>query len=153
MLGLGMVPVTVRRKIAGHQGTLQFVPAETMTERERVADGKGNKMPCSLDKQKGAMYVFDALIHNPARTPSNMLYSPEDWLLVLVDHENSFGTAEGRPAYLQGAELAIGVQWRTALLDLSNEVLRAELGGMLDENRLAALGKRRDALVHESLSN
>ena len=153
MLGLGMVPVTVRREIAGHQGTLQFVPPEIMTERERVADGKGKKMPCSLDKQKGAMYVFDALIHNPTRTPSNMLYSPDDWLLVLVDHENSFGTTEGRPAYLTDVELAIGDQWRTALLELDNEVLRAELGSVLDEHSLAALGKRRDALVHESLSN
>ena len=151
MLGLGMVPVTVRREIAGKQGTLQFVPADTMTERERVADRKGVGAPCSLDRQMGAMYVFDALVHNSTRTPSSMLYKSDDWFLMLVDHESSFSAEKGRPAYLKDVELAIGDQWRMALLELDDEVLRAELGDVLDEDRLAALGKRRDALVKYSI--
>lgn len=151
LLGLAMVPVTVRREIAGQQGTLQFVPAATLTERARVAAGKWLGAPCSLHKQMDAMYVFDALIHNSARTPSSMLYSPDDWLLILVDHENAFGTVDERPAYLQGVELAIGDQWRTALLEVDDEVLRAELGGVLDERRLAALGRRRDALLRVAM--
>lgn len=83
MLGLGMVPVTVRREIAGQAGTLQFVPPETITERERVADGERDNLPCSLDKQMRAMFIFDALIHNIARTPSTMLYSRDDWSSTL----------------------------------------------------------------------
>jgi len=150
LLGLGMVPVTVRRELLGRKGTLQFMPADTMTERERVADGKGVGAPCSLDRQMGAMYVFDALIHNPTRTPSSMLYSSDDWYLMLVDHENSFGLQTSRPAYLQGVELDIGDQWRDALLDLNDKILRAELGDVLDRDRLAALGDRRDALVEDS---
>jgi hypothetical protein len=149
LLGLAMVPVTVRREIAGQDGTLQFVPAATFTERARVAAGKWLGAPCSLDKQMGAMYVFDALIHNPARTPSTMLYNPENWLLILVDHENAFGVVEDRPAYLKRVELAIGNQWQTALLELDDEVLHKELGGVLDERRLAALSKRRDAMLTE----
>jgi hypothetical protein len=151
MLRLGMVPVTVRREIGGQPGTLQFVPAETMTERERVADEEGGRAPCSLERQMGAMYVFDALIHNPARTPSSMLYSRDDWLLMLVDHENSFSPEKGRPAYLREIELAMGDQWRMTLLELDNKVLRAKLGDVLDEHRLAALSDRRDALVKDSL--
>ena len=150
MLRLGMVPVTVRREIAGQPGTLQFVPPETMTERERVADGEGDRAACSLGKQVGAMYVFDALIHNPSRTPSSMLYSPDDWLLMLVDHENSFATDIGGPAYLSDVELAIGDQWRVALSKLTNEMLSAELGDLLDEQRLAALARRRDKLIEDS---
>ena len=151
MLRLGMVPVTIRREIDGQQGTLQFVPAATLTERERVAIGEGWTTPCPLSKQWDAMYVFVALIHNPGRTPSSILYSPDDWLLMLVDHEHSFGTEKGRPAYLKYVELAIGHQWRTALLELDDETLRAKLGDVLDEPRLAALAKRRDALVKESI--
>jgi len=151
MLRLGMVPVTVRREIAGRQGTLQFVPAASLTERERVAYGDGWRAACSLERQMGAMHVFDALIHNTARTPSSMLYSPDDWLLILVDHENSFDVKKGRPAFLENIELAIGDQWRNALLDLDNEALRAELGDVLDDKRLTALAKRRDALVKESI--
>jgi len=147
MLELGMVPVTVRREIGEHQGTLQFVPADTMTERERVADGEGGITPCPRGKQVQAMHIFDVLIGNGARTPSSMLYSPEDWLLMLVDHENSFGMETDRPAYLKEIELAIGDQWRTGLLELNDEVLRANLGEVLDEHRLAALSKRRDAVI------
>lgn len=151
MLGLGMVPVTIRREIGGQQGTLQFVPPATMTERERVTFGQAWITPCPLEKQLRAMYVFDALIHNPARAPSSMLYNPDDWLLMLVDNENSFSVETARPAYLEDVELVVGDEWRSALLKLDDTVLRAELGDVLDEDRLAALGRRRDALVKDSM--
>jgi hypothetical protein len=151
MLGLGMVPVTVRRDIAGKEGTLQFVPAATLTERERVAVGRGRSTPCPLDRQMSAMFVFDTLIHNTARTPSTMVYSPDDWLLILVDHENAFGAELERPDYLDGADIAIGDQWRTALLELDDATLRKGLGDVLDERRLSALASRRDALIKGSL--
>jgi len=151
LLGLGMIPVTVRREIDGQAGTLQFVPPETMTERERVASGAGWGASCSLQRQMAAMYVFDALVFNNERTLSSMSYSPDDWLLMLVDHENSFSEETRRPAYLEDVELDIGNQWRTVLLELNDEVLRTELGDVLDENRRSALGKRRDALVKDSI--
>jgi len=150
MLGLGMVPVTVRRNIAGKEGTLQFVPAATMTERERVAVGRSWSTPCPLQKQMKAMLVFDALIHNTARTPSTMVYSPDDWLLMLVDHGNAFGTQLENSANLEGVELSIGDQWRTVLQALDNETLRKGLADVLDERRLSALASRRDALIRGS---
>ena len=151
MLGLGMVPVTVRRKLAGIEGTLQFVPAATLTERERVAVGRGRSTPCPLDRQMSAMFVFDTLIHNTARTPSTMVYSPDDWLLMLVDHENAFGVQPEYPAYLNGVGLSVGDQWRTALFAMDDETLRKELGDVLDERRRLALASRRDSLIIGSL--
>jgi len=151
MLGLYMVPVTVRREFAGRQGTLQYVPAATISERERAAGGKGDRARCSPDKQRSAMYVWDALIHNPLRTPLSMLYSPDNWQLMLVDHQISFGTDTGRPSYLRNMELTIGDQWRSALLETDDEKLRINLGDVLDKRRLAALAKRRDALIEGSI--
>jgi len=150
MLQLGMVPVTVRREIAETQGTLQFVPVGAVTDRERVATGKGARAACSLGKQMRAMFVFDALINSSARTSSSMLYSGDDWSLVLIAHEQSFGTNPGRPAYIMDTELAVGDQWRSALSELNDEALRAELGDVLDDDQLAALGARRDALLDRS---
>jgi len=150
MLGLDMVPVTVRREIAGQQGTLQFVPATMLSERERVVDAKWGSASCSLGKQWSAMYVYDALIHNPARTPLSMLYSPGNWQLMLVNHENSFSIKKDRPTYLKNIELTIGDQWRTVLLALDDEKLRDNLGDVLDKRRLRALAKRRDALIEDS---
>lgn len=149
MLQLGMIPVTVRREIDGKQGTLQFVPADAITERERVATGQGDGAPCGLDKQQSAMHVFDVLINNGVRTPSTMLYSPDNWLLMLVDHEHSFGTDAGRPEHLRNVELAIGNQWRNALRKLDDNTLRDALGDILDEQQLAALGHRRDSLIND----
>jgi len=150
MLGLYMVPVTVRREIAGQQGTLQFVPESTINELGRETEGKGLKAICSMAKQWGAMYVYDTLIHNPERTPLSMLYDTGDWLLMLVNHGDSFGRQVGRPAYLKGIELNIGNEWRTALRGLDDEKLRANLGDVLDQDRLAALARRRDALIRSS---
>ena len=121
-----------------------------MTELERVGSGQGAHAPCSLTKQTGAMHVFDALINNSARTPASMLYSREDFSLMLVDHDRSFDASPERPAYLDGIELAVGDQWRSALSELNDEALRAELGDVLDDDRLAALSVRRDALLNES---
>ena len=150
MLGLDMIPVTVRREIAGQQGTLQHVPAATMTERERVIDGKGSHASCSINKHRGAMYVYDALIHNPARTPLSMLYSPDNWQLILIDHRHSFSTQKDRPGYLRNISLTIGDQWRKALLEIDDGTLRDNLGDVLDKKRLAALASRRDALIKYS---
>ena len=150
MLGLGMVPATVRRDIAGIEGTLQFVPAATLTERERVAVGWSWNTPCPLEKQMRAMFVFDALIHNTARTPSMMVYNPDDWLLMLVDHENAFGVQQEDLANLEDVELSVGNQWRTVLQALDDETLRTGLGDVLNEERLSALAGRRDALISGS---
>ena len=150
MLGLDMVPVTVRREVAGRHGTLQFIPETTLSERDRLAGAKWRNPICSLEKQWHAMHVFDALIHNSARSPLSMLYYPDDWQLLLLNHDHAFGTAKGRPAYLENRELVVGEEWRGALRELDDETLRASLGDVLDKRRLAALAKRRDALIRDT---
>jgi hypothetical protein len=79
-----------------------------------------------------------------------MLYSPDNWQLMLVNHENSFSTRKDRPTYLDNIKLTIGDMWRTALIELTDEKLRMNLGDVLDKRRLAALAKRRDALIKDS---
>jgi hypothetical protein len=142
-----MVPVTVRRKIAGTWGTLQLVPGVTLTERERVAAGQGSDAICSLDKQQDAMLVFDALIHNVGRMPSSMVYDREDWLLMLIDHDSTFSVDTRLPRDLVQAGLIVTDEWRAALRALDDDVLRAVLGDALNNKRMMALGKRRDALI------
>jgi hypothetical protein len=55
-----------------------------------------------------------------------------------------------RPAYLKNIEFTIGDRWRTALAELDDEILRTNLGDVLDKGRLKALVKRRDALIEDS---
>jgi hypothetical protein len=79
-----------------------------------------------------------------------MLYSPDHWQLMLINHEISFSTNKDRPAYLNNIELNIGQQWRSALLKLDDEKLRSNLGNVLGKRRLTALIKRRDDLIADS---
>lgn len=147
LLGLGMIPPTVRRALDGQDGTLQFVPGLALSERERVATGRRVDPACGLDKQRAAMIVFDALVANGGRTPSTILFDPDSWQLMLVDHQGAFSPAAELPAYLEGVELQIGREWLDALRALSDEVLLRELADALDERRRLALAQRRDALI------
>jgi len=150
MLGLDMVPVTVRRELEGRQGTLQFNPAASKTEQERAAAGQGGSAWCPLPKQWNTMYIFDALISNPGRSPQTMLYSPDNWQLMLVQQQRSFGKGKGRPAYLKNIALDISDSWLRALEGLSDAALHDKLAEVLGKRRLAALARRRDRLIKDA---
>ena len=150
MIGLDMVPVTVRREHDGKKGTMQFLPASTETETQRVSSGKGSSAWCPLSQQWNAMYIFDALIFNVGRNPEFMLYSPDNWQLILMKHDQAFKTSKDRPPYLKNTELVYTPSWQDTLTSLSNEVLQTELGDVLGKRELAAIGKRRDRLLKEA---
>lgn len=150
MLQLDIVPATVSRDIDGRRGTLQFLPENARDESVRAAAGQGGGAWCPLQRQWNAMYVFDALIGNEGRAPSTMLYSPEDWQLMSMQHTQAFATRSGRPKYLADTPLELSAAWIAALDSLSDARLREQLGDVLDKRRLAALGKRRDQLLSEA---
>lgn len=150
LLQLEMVPVTVVREIDGKKGVLQFLPAKTSTEAERAASGRGSSAWCSLQKQWNAMYIFDALVYNPGRGPTNMVYSTNNWQLMLAGSANTFDKQRGRPSYLQDVQLDIGKPWLSALSALTDERLSEELGDVLDKRRLSSLEKRRDSLIGDA---
>ena len=153
VLGLGMVPITIRREIDGQEGTLQLVPAGAVSEAELVGIKHEIAAPCSFDKQEATMQIFDALIDNRARTPSTMLYQPNDILLILVNHAEAFGARAAWPGHSPYAGLKIGGEWKAALSTLDDATLRTELGDVLSEQQLAGLGQRRDALLTNSAAS
>lgn len=152
MLGLGMVPATVRREILDQDGVLQLLPSKAISERQRVTGKDDYQAHCPLEPQKDAMHVFDALIGNASRSPSSIIYGSSDLELLLIEHGDSFGTESIPPAFLERASLVVGERWRSALLALTDDTLIEELGEFLPEQRLAALALRRDELLGRLLS-
>jgi hypothetical protein len=150
LLGLGMVPLTVQREVDGEKGVLQFLPPAMINERQRAESGEGASGWCPLPLQWQAMYGFDALIFNAGRVPGRIHYLRPDWHLVLSGHEGAFAPRDERPTYLRETEIALDGGWIAALSTLSNDVLKAELGDVLDKRRLLALYQRRDALLKEA---
>jgi hypothetical protein len=153
LLRLDMVPVTVSREIDGKRGALQFYPANTHNESARAASGRGSDAWCSLPKQWNAMYVFDVLIYNQGRGQEDMLYSPDNWQLLLSGNAKTFDNNRNRPGYLQEAPLMIDAGWSAALASLTDEKLAEHMGGALDKRRLGALSRRRDLLLKEATNN
>lgn len=150
LLQMEMIPVTVAREVDGKDGAVQFLPAKSYDETERVATGSGSSAWCSLPKQWNTMYVYDALVYNLGRGPLSMLYNRENWQLMLVGHDDSFDTKRGRPQHLKKVQLDVGGSWVEALSNLTDERLSEHLGDVLDKRRLSALGKRRDLLLEEA---
>ena len=147
LLGLDMVPVTVRRDLGRAEGTLQFLVPGSLTEETRAEKGYGGNAQCSIPDQWDAMMVFDALVFNEGRFRQTMLYSPDTWQLLLVGHDRAFGTGKGRPQHVENAELALNNRWRRALDSLTEDVLAEQLGTVLDKRRIRALATRRDELL------
>ncbi len=147
LLELDMVPVTVKRSLGRHDGSLQFLPPKLMNEQERSEGGRGGSANCPLPEQWSAMYVFDVLIFNEGRTPERITYRTDDWQLILVGHDRAFDKSKDRPRHLEDVELDVGDGWKTALAALTDDVIEREFDGLLDKRRRAALAARRDALL------
>jgi hypothetical protein len=147
LLELDMVPVTVKRSLGRHEGSLQFLPPKLVNEQQRSEDGRGGSANCPLPQQWSAMYVFDVLVANEGRTPERITYDAADWQLILLGHDRAFGNGKDRPRHLQGVELEVGDGWKTAMNALTDDVIEREFDGILDKRRRAALAARRDALL------
>jgi len=147
LLELDMVPVTVKRSLGRHEGSLQFLPPNLVNEQQRSEAGRGGSANCPLPQQWSAMYVFDVLIYNEGRTPERIVYGTDDWQLILVGHERAFGTSKERPRHLEAVDLAVGDGWRAALSALTDDVIEREFAGLLDDRRRRALAERRDTLL------
>jgi hypothetical protein len=153
LLGLGMVPVTVEREIRGKNGSLQFIPRSMQNDEERAANRRGSSAWCPLTEQWLAMYIFDSLIYNEDRRQDNMLYSIDNWQLILTGHQSAFSKKRGLPTYVENIEVRsgkkthIGGGWQKALAALTNDYLTEQLGDVLDKGRIKALARRRDGLL------
>ncbi len=148
LLGLDQVPATVERTINGTRGSLQFLVPRTIDEQQRAASGRGAGAMCPLADQWANMYVFDALIHNEARTQQRMRYDRNrGFQLILTGHDRAFSTARGFPAYLSNIELGVTGEWRRRLEALNDDVIEAQFADVLDRRRMKAMAGRRELLL------
>lgn len=148
MLGLGMVPVTVKRTINGREGALQYWVEGGINELTRRKKGTVADPRCPLDPQYKLMDLFDRLIYNTDRTLENIFYGP-DWNLVLIDHTRAFRTHDGVPPGVPDVSLAQVPALAARLRELDRGKLNAELGDLLDRVQISALLERRDEMLAE----
>lgn len=147
LLGLEMVPVTVRRRVGSENGSVRYRVPDSIDDRTRVASDIPFWAYCPFEWQTEAMFAFDALINNAGRFQTTIRYSVDNWQLFSVDHSRAFEPSHWPPSHVTLESLVINDSWRAALSSITDDVLARELGDFLTKRQIAALGSRRDALL------
>lgn len=144
LLQLGLVPVTVERRIGDKEGALRLWIPSSFSEQQRQAQQIPFTGHCDLAGQYQLMSAFDVLILNAEHDLRTLRYD-EDWRLWLTDQAGAFGVASDVRALLRNSELALTPQLRDALEAITAENL-APLSAYLHPRQLEALVTRASQL-------
>ena len=144
LIGLGMVPATVKRTIGRDQGSLQIWADSMMPESVRYAKKIGPPDVENWNRWLFKVRLFDNLIYNVDRNLEHLLIT-NDWRVILIDHSRSFRTQselkEPKPL----------TRFSTSLLDgiakLDEKTMRARMGDYLSALQIKAVLQRRDRIL------
>lgn len=148
-MGLGMVPVTVLRRFRGDDGAVVDWIDTSITETERRERDLGPEVPSVLGYQKALARVFDALIMNSDRNEGNLIFTPDDWRIHLIDHTRAFRTSRKPPEVFMKAPAKITPELFAALENLEEERLVELFAGIISRARIRAMLDRRDLIVEK----
>jgi hypothetical protein len=139
ILGLGMVPPTVERKIDGAYGSAQFWVDHCTLLKERdvsTAPDIG-----AWNRQVYRQRVWDNLVGNIDRNQGNLLVD-QAWNLILIDHSRCFTATTAMPFPMR----KIDRELYEKLKALDEATLRQRLGKLVMDGPKPLL-KRRDKIV------
>jgi hypothetical protein len=145
MLGLGMVPPTVQRRIGRDRGSLQIWAMGTTMEFDRMERGELPANPAERNRQIYDMRVFHNLIYDTdLANARNILNDPEGRLYV-IDNSRCFRTAHELPTAGDLARFSRSLLERLRALDAGE--IKKELGRWLSKKQIEALMARRDLIL------
>jgi hypothetical protein len=146
LLGLGMVPPTVERRVRHDVGSLSLWVEGAMTEGDRLADGTLH--PPNLaqwNDQIQTLRLFLQLIYDSDyRNINNMLVTP-DWKIYKIDSSRAFRHWKKLQPHLELTRFS--KRLLAALAGLDREALDDRLGEWLDTRQIDALWARRGILL------
>ena len=150
LLGLGMVPPTIVRELDGRVGSLQLWVENAVSEVDRRDENLQPTDPEAFQKELNAAAVFDLVIFNIDRNGSNMLISPADWRIHLIDHERAFAAKMPSKPLLDDARSRLDDGISRWLAAIDSDAIRAALGGLLSDEQITALLSRVELLLSGS---
>jgi hypothetical protein len=139
LLGLGMVPPTVERKVKGETGSAQLWVEHCTLLRDRDT----SKAPdtAAWNRQVFRQRVWDNLTANIDRNQGNLLMD-QAWNLILIDHSRAFTSSTKMPFPMT----KIDREFYAALKALDEATIKARVGRWLFDGPKPLL-KRRDKIV------
>jgi hypothetical protein len=144
MIGLEMVPATVRRRVDGKVGSIQWFVPGMIPESERLAKKLSPPDMDAWNEQVYKVRLFDELISNADRHLKNIQVT-SDFNIRLIDHSRTFRVNQG----LKKPETIL--KFSRSLLDsigkLDKNSLKKQMGEYLTGPQIDRLLQRRDALL------
>jgi hypothetical protein len=137
LLGLGMVPVVVRREVNNEEGAAMMW-LEGVRSWEEV---QPLPKPVKWVKEIVRMKMFDDLIGNADRNKGNMLIDAA-WNLYLIDHSRAFIEDRKLPQPLEHVDAALWDRMQA----LDEAMLQPTVGKWVGNRSVRAILQRRDAL-------
>jgi hypothetical protein len=143
LLGLGMIPPTVERRVNGDAGAAVMWASPTKSFKD--LGGPPSAPPAHFERWNRQLIrakMFDNLIYNKDPNLGNWLVDPA-WNLILIDHTRSFtnGTKMAHVMSRIDAEL-----WER-MKALTEDTLTASLKDWLGKGEIREILKRRDKMA------
>lgn len=145
LLGLDyMMPVHVKRRWNGSEGSLSWWVPTLMDEGERLKKKIQPPNPTDWNQQMYRMRVFAALTRDTDRNLGNVLITPE-WKVVMIDFTRAFRL---QTDLLYAQDLPkIDRALLPRIEELTRESIKAAVGDHLTTREADAVLKRRDVIV------
>lgn len=145
LLGLGMVPVSVLRKVKGREAAVTWwVDDVLMQERERWEKEVQPPDVRAWNDQMSQARVFNELAYNTDPNLGNVLID-KNWRLWLVDYTRAFRIQRR----LRSPENLTRIDRKLLerLRELTREELEQALGDLLKKNEMDGLVARKEAIL------
>jgi hypothetical protein len=144
IIGLGLVPATVERRLETTIGSYQWFVTSMMQEADRIAKKISPPDAEAWNRVMFKVRLFDQLIANVDRHLKNILIT-KDFEVRLIDHSRSFRTNRqlAKPDDLArfSKSLLEGIQ------RLEKNDLKKKVGRYLTDAQMERLLQRRDAIL------
>jgi hypothetical protein len=146
LIGLETVPMSVPRRYKGKDAAVTWWIDDVMFDeggRQKLKDRLGPD-PERTEKQIYIMKVWDELIQNKDRNVGNIVWT-KDWTMWLIDHTRAFrsGGSLVKPEELLRVERTLFEKMK----QLTEPVVSKTMKGILTQNEIRPMLKRRDAIV------
>jgi hypothetical protein len=146
LIGLGMVPATVKRTYGGQTGSLQLWVDSIMDENTRIKKKIQPPDPDDWNNQVETVHLWDNLIYNVDRNGGNILITP-DWRLVAIDHSRTFRPFGKLRDAKQLTRFSKSLLARLATLDKATLSTHLVAPGYLTPFQVDGILKRRDEIL------
>ena len=150
MLDLQMVPPAVIREIDGDTGALQYWVENSINERDRLKDKIPFDSFCKKNEQYWLRFIFDTLIYNVDPNLTNLLWTKNGFMLILIDHTRAFRLDGGRTRQYRDVPLNVSDLLRKKLQALTVDNLTKNLSPYLNSMQIRAIITRRDLILKEA---